>query len=60
MKQSHNLICPYCGYNFGNGSEYDLKVDGDHAIIGCLECGKKFEYFWNFKIIFTSYELEGK
>lgn len=40
--QETNIICPYCGYEYGDYEGYGFDA-GDHDEVECDSCGKHFD-----------------
>lgn len=38
----HEIVCPFCGYEFNNSFEYGKDYNEDLGLIECEDCGKEF------------------
>lgn len=53
-KNTDEIVCPYCGFEFSDSWEYDQ----DTEEIDCLECDKTFNMTRNVYIDYSTSKLE--
>lgn len=55
-KIDHNytdeVVCPYCGYEFGDSWEL-----GEEGGLECDKCGKEFEFYRNIEVTYCTYQI---
>ena len=49
-EDTKEIVCPYCGYEYGNSWEYDDEC----GELECDECGKKFHYNRNVTVDYST------
>lgn len=52
-KFTDEIVCPYCGYEYGDSWEFDDDVELD-----CDECGKTFDATREFEITYSTTKKE--
>ena len=48
------IVCPYCGYEFGYSYEYDDGYLEDCGLVECGECDKEFYAIRNISITYST------
>lgn len=49
------IVCPHCGYEFGDSWEYD---EDDGEMIECQDCDKSFRLDVNYTVSYVSSKVE--
>jgi len=55
IKNTENIICPFCGYENTDWFELAADSDGDIELVSCPKCCKEFEYETHITFSFTSH-----
>jgi len=53
---TEEIVCPYCGHEFGLSYEFFSVDDDDAGLIDCLECDKSFYAFRNIEVTYSTYK----